>query len=211
MTRRICIFGASGATGQALSQQAVERGFDVVAFVRSEPAQLLSLQGIAVMKGSLTNPSDVERAITGCEAVICAFGPRPGSSDAFCAEATRNIVTAMKARDVQRLVCITGAMIGAYPHLSWFMRSMKSTYQKKQPDMAIDRIEQERLVETSGLAWTLVKPPRLSDGEARRQYRSGENLKVGAMSSINRLDLSRFILDQLDAKEYVGKRVVVQY
>jgi len=211
MDRKICIFGASGATGLELTRQAVERGYEVVAFVRSEPAQQAFPQGTTIVKGSLTDPLDVARAITGCEAVICAFGPRPGSSDVFCAEATQTIIEAMNAQDVRRLLCLTGAMIGAYPHLSWFMRSMRSSYEKQQPALAGDRSEQERLVEANGLAWTLVKPPRLSAGAGRGHCRSGENLKVGAMSSISRADLSSFILNQVDTNEYVGKRVVVVY
>ena len=102
-------------------------------------------------------------------------------------------------------------MIGDYAHLSWFMRWMKSTYQKQQPALACDRAEQEQRVQASPLAWTLVKPPRLTDGQARGRIRSGEALKVGAMSSISRADLARFILDQVDSREYVGKQVVVQY
>jgi uncharacterized protein YbjT (DUF2867 family) len=101
-------------------------------------------------------------------------------------------------------------MIGEYPHLSWFMRSMRSSYQKQQPALARDRTDQEQRVEASGLDWTLVKPPRLSDGKAGGRIRFGENLKVGAFSSISRADLSRFILDQVDSREYVSKKVVVQ-
>jgi putative NADH-flavin reductase len=211
MNYRICIFGASGATGMELTRQAVQRGLDVVAFVRSEATHKGFPQSTTIVTGSLTDQRDVEYAITNCDAVICAFGPRPGSSDVFCAEATQNIIEAMKTQAVGRLLCITGAMVGDYPHLSWFMRSLMSTYQKKQPDQARDRTEQERLVAASGLAWTLVKPPRLSEGAEHRHFRSGENLRVGMMSRISRSDLSSFILDQVDEQECLGKRVIVEY
>lgn len=211
MMRKICVFGASGGTGSALVQLAEERGLDVAAFVRNEAARTKFPQGVTVVVGNLLDRSDVERAIAGSDAVICAFAPRPSSPDVFCASATQNIIDAMKAQGVRCLLCVTGAMIGDYPHLSWFMRWMKSTYQKQQPALARDRAGQEQCVEASGLDWTLIKPPRLSDGKARGRIRSGEALKMGAMSSISRADLSRFILDQVDSREYVGKRVVVQY
>ncbi len=211
MTRKICVFGASGAAGLALTQLAVERGLDVAAFVRNEAARTKFPQGVKVIVGHLLDLSDVERAIAGSDAVVCAFAPRPSSPDVFCAQATQNIIDAMKAQAVRRLLCVTGAMIGDYPHLSWFMRWMKSTYQKQQPALALDRAGQEQRVEASGLDWTLVKPPRLSDGKTRGRIRSGEALNVGAMSSISRTDLARFILDQVDSREYVGKRVVIQY
>jgi putative NADH-flavin reductase len=166
---------------------------------------------VTVLVGSLLNPRDVERAVQGCEAVICAIGPRMSAPDIFCAGATRNILEAMKAQGVRRLLCITGAMVGDYPHLSWFMRGIMSSYRKNQPAQAQDRTEQEKLVEESGLDWTLVKPPRLSNGAARGRIRAGTNLKVGAFSSISRMDLSIFILDQVEAKEYMGEKVIVQY
>ena len=153
----------------------------------------------------------MERALAGCDAVVCVIGPRLTSPEIFCAEAMRNIIQAMVAQGVRRLICLTGAMVGDYPHLSWFMRSMKSSYQKQQPALAKDRTDQEKCVETSGLDWTLVKPPRLSDGKGRGRIHSGEDLKVGAMSSLSRVDLSRFILDQVESQEYIGKKVVVQY
>ncbi len=115
-----------------------------------------------------------------------------------------------KAQGVRRLVCLTGAMVDDYPHLSWFMRAMRNSYRKQQPALAVDRAEQERLVAASGLAWTAVKPPRLTNGAARGRVRSGESLKVGAFSSISRADLARFMLDEVESPQYMGKRVVVQ-
>lgn len=132
------------------------------------------------------------------------------SQEIFCAHVTQNIIDSMKAQGVNRLVCLTGAMIGDYPHLSWFMRRMKNTYQKQQPALAQDRADQEQRVAASRLDWTLIKPPRLTNGKPRGSLRYGEALQVGAMSSISRADLSRFILDQVDAREYIGKRVVVK-
>jgi putative NADH-flavin reductase len=210
MTSKICIFGASGATGRTLTGQALERGIDVTAFVRSEAAKEKLPSGVTVMVGNLLDHADVECALSGRDAVIISIGPHPSSLDVFCAEATRTIIEAMKAQGVHRLICQTGAMIGDYPHLSWFMRSMRDSYQKQQPDMAQDRAEQEQLVATSGLDWTLVKPPRLTNGKGSVHIRSGEALKVGAMSSVSRSDLSRFLLEQVDSQEFVGKRVVVQ-
>jgi putative NADH-flavin reductase len=84
-------------------------------------------------------------------------------------------------------------------------------YEKQQPAAARDREQQEMLIEASGLDWTIVKPPRLSDGPGRGRYRSGEDLGVGAFSHISRADLSAFILTQLDSDEYLKKRAVIQY
>jgi putative NADH-flavin reductase len=104
MAQKISIFGASGATGLALTQLAVERGLDVVAFVRSEAARKKFPHGVTVVVGNLLDRNDVERAIAGCSAIICAIGPRASSPQVFCADATQNIIDAMKAQSVRRLL-----------------------------------------------------------------------------------------------------------
>jgi putative NADH-flavin reductase len=211
MTRRISIFGASGATGLAMIQEAVARGHLVKAFIRSEAARAELPSGVTAVVGDLLDREAVVRAIQGVDAVICVIGPRPGATEPFCAAATRNIIEAMKAQGVRRLICQTGAMIGDYPHLSWFMGTMRNSYRKQQPGLAADRAEQESLVTASGLDWTVVKPPRLTDGSAHGRVQAGENLKVGALSSIARADLARFMLDEVASPQYAGKRVVVRY
>jgi putative NADH-flavin reductase len=50
----------------------------------------------------------------------------------------------------------------------------------------------------------------LTNGGARGRVRSGEALTVGAMSSISRADLARFMLDEVESPQHVGQRVVVQ-
>ena len=210
MTRRICVFGASGGTGALLVRQAMQRGHTVVAFVRGEAAKGTLPPGATVVIGSLLDPGAVERAVAGTDAVISALGPRVSSPEVFCAAATRNIIEAMKAQGVGRLLCITGAMIGDYPHLSWFMRSLRRMFRKHQPALARDRAEQERLVVASGLDWTLIKPPRLTNRRARGRVRSGGSLRIGAFSNISRADLSGFILDQIDLADSVGQSLVVE-
>ena len=62
MAQRICIFGASGATGLALTQQAIARGHEVTAFVRSESAKEKLPPGVTVVVGNLLDREDVARA-----------------------------------------------------------------------------------------------------------------------------------------------------
>lgn len=53
MTHKICIFGASGGTGLELTRQALERGHDVTAFVRSQAAKEILPPGVTVLADNL--------------------------------------------------------------------------------------------------------------------------------------------------------------
>ncbi len=62
---------------------------------------------------------------------------------------------------------------------------------------------------TSHLQWTLVKPPRLSDGPARGRYQTGEHLRVGMLSSLTRADLAGFMVRATESGEYLHQRVFI--
>lgn len=208
----LCVFGASGRTGSALVLQAVDRGHAVTAFCRSESTHVAFPLGVKLVWGSLLRREDVDKAIAGADAVVCLYGQRPASTHVFCSEVTSIIIQSMMALGVKRLLCVTGAMIGDHPaDRSPFIRLMKWLFKKQQPDIAADREQQENVIMRSGLAWTVVKPPRLTEGRKRGGYRAGEDLGVNAFSRISREDLGAFILDELGSDTHVGKRVVVEY
>ncbi|THF67897.1 NmrA family transcriptional regulator [Deinococcus sp. Arct2-2] len=66
---RILILTAAGKTGLPLTLQLLDEGFSVTAFVRREDARSehLKTKGAAIMVGSITDPSDMRRAMTGAQ------------------------------------------------------------------------------------------------------------------------------------------------
>lgn len=152
--------------------------------------------------GSLDDPKALDLVLEGADAVSIVFGPRPPHADAFCAAATKAILAAMNRVGIGRLVCQTGALIGEYPqNRSLPFRWMAKIYQRSQPDGAADRAEQERLIKESDLEWTLIKPPRLTNGLRSKRFRAGAGLKVGLLSSVSRADVAALTLREiLEAK-----------
>jgi putative NADH-flavin reductase len=206
----IAVFGASGGTGRALIARAADLGWPVRTLVRATGAPIAMTGRLDLRKGDLPSLEDVSLVVMGADAVCCVFGPRPPATDIVCADATRMIVEAMKRLGVRRLICQTGAMIGAYPEnrsapLEW----MAGSFERRRPAVAADRAEQERVVRESGLDWTLVKPPRLTDGPAKQHVRIGPELRVGLLSRISRSDLAAVILAEIGSPSYVRKAVFV--
>ena len=93
-------------------QQALEQGHEVTAFVR-DAARLRHLRHarLHLIEGDVLNPADVEKAVTGHDAVLCAIGV--GAKRSTLREmGTRNIVTAMKRAGVRRLICLSSYGVG---------------------------------------------------------------------------------------------------
>ena len=73
---KVLIFGATGGTGRALVQQALEQGHEVTSFARDSAKVRTTHQNLRVVQGDITNSSSVEAAIHGQDAVLSALGIR---------------------------------------------------------------------------------------------------------------------------------------
>ncbi len=209
MTRPLAVFGLSGRTGQALAQAAQSRGWSVRGFARPG-SQLPPQLQTSTIRGTFADAEALNDVVAGTDAVCCVLGPRPPYTDVFCAAATDAIVQAMKRTGCNRFLCQTGAMIGPDAgNRSRPMHWMAQAFARRQPEGARDRLRQEEIVQASSLRWTLVKPPRLTDGRARHGVRAGPGQHVGLLSRISRADLAEFLIAEIEGQRFVRQRVYV--
>ena len=72
--------------------------------------------------------------------------------------------------------------------------------------------ERENMIRQSGLQWTIVRPPTLTNGKRRTSFRSGENIKTtGFITTISRADVAEFMLSQLRMNTFLRKAPLVMY
>lgn len=208
---RVALFGASGATGAQVLRIAKAHDIQVRALVRREGSVRPEPPVVEVVAGSLSSADDVERALEGCKAAVCVFGPRPPYVDVFCHEATRTIVAAMRRRGVRRLVCLTGGMAGEWPtNRTLPFELLCSIHKRRVPAAAADRAGQERTVIGSGLDWTLVKPPMLTNHRGKERWLAGPEVRLGLFSSIPRADLAAFLLEEALEPEHLDVTVFIK-
>jgi hypothetical protein len=67
-----------------------------------------------------------------------------------------------------------------------------------------------KLIQSSDLDWTIVRYPRLADGERTRQYRAGY-LGKDSGNHISRSDGADFVLTELTARQWLRKAPIVSY
>jgi nucleoside-diphosphate-sugar epimerase len=157
------------------------------------------------MKGDVLDYASVESAMRGQSAVLCALGhKRFFYPNRIQSEGMRNILRAMQACDVPRLICETSIGIGSsvgrggLPHTFFFLPLVLPFYMW-------DKLRQEDLITASDRDWVIVRPGMLTNGEARGSYRHGP--KVGSYilpMRISRADVADFMLKQLTDDSYVG-------
>ena len=207
----VAIFGATGRTGRSLTEQALEQGYRVTAFARNPSKLGISHERLNVVGGDVTDSSAVEKAVVGRDAVVSALGHAKGSPKDVHTRGTANIVAAMRAHGVRRLISLTGAGVREEGDDPKFVdRVFGFLLRTLQRDVLEDAVGHVGVIRKSGLDWVVVRGPRLTDGEKKGRYRVG---LVGKNSgtSISRADLADFMLDQLTDDANLGRMPMVSY
>jgi nucleoside-diphosphate-sugar epimerase len=170
---RVLVIGATGGTGQQLVQRALEQGHQVTAFVRDPSKLALEHANLRVVQGDVLDYASVESAMRGQSAVLCALGhKRFFYPNKIQSNGMRNILRAMKACDVPRLICETALGIGnsvgrlGLPHTFFILPLILPFYMW-------DKLRQDELIAASDRDWVIVRPGVLTNGEARGSYRHG--------------------------------------
>ena len=68
-----------------------------------------------------------------------------------------------------------------------------------------------RLLQASASAWTVLRPPRLTDGPATGRYRTALNEPLRRAGKISRADLALAMLDALDNARTLKAILTVAY
>ncbi|MEU5992581.1 SDR family oxidoreductase [Spirillospora sp. NPDC047418] len=199
---KLTIFGATGGTGVLAVQRALDGGHEVTAVVR-DPAGLPSdLRACAdVVRADVMDPAAIEEAVQGRDAVLCALGTRTGRAPtSVCADGARSIVTAMTATGTDRFVLVSAAGLHAGPGDDPFTRFVVKPLiiGRLLKHAFADMRVAEDLTRNSGLRWTIVRPPRLTNGAGNGRYRKAIDRNILGGASIARADLAIALLDVAD-------------
>jgi len=191
----ITVFGATGGTGRHVVEQALDAGHRVTAVVR-DPARLPvpPRAGLTVVTARLDDRAAVLQAVTDADAVVDTLGVHGNRPTTFRADTARVVTAAMRDAGVRRLVVVSAS--GAHtagdsapirllvkPVLGWFLRYHFA-----------DMLAMEDVVRASGLHWTIVLPPRLTDRPATGRIRRRVGGNVRGSYSMTRADLATAVL-----------------
>jgi len=208
---RITVFGASGASGQQLVEQALAAGHRVTAVVR-DPAKLparVPSGGLDVVRADVMDPDAIAPAVAGSDVVISALGPRPKATEPVCAPGAESIVAAMRASGARRLVVIAASGYIDDPADGFLTGSIaKPIVRRLLRRPFADMAHADEIVSGSGLDWTIMRPPRLTNGK-RKTYRTVVDRTVG--STLSRADLAAATLAAAGDPATIGHAIGVGY
>jgi putative NADH-flavin reductase len=193
---RITVFGATGGTGRHVVEQALDAGHDVTAVVR-DPARLGRPAGdrLSVVVAQLDDRAAVAAAVAGADAVVDALGPGGTGPTTVRTDAARVIVTAMRDAGVRRLVAVSAAGAHTTGDTAFVRFVVKPVLGYVLRHSFADMRAMEEIVHASGLDWTIVLPPQLTDGPRTGAVRRRVDANVRGSYRLARADLATVVLD----------------
>lgn len=198
---KLVIIGGNGGTGAALAELARQASHEVTVVSRSGSST--AHDQITQLKGDAADPVFAAQAITGADAVAITVGGSKGHENARTS-VTRSVVRAMQAKGPQRL--LIQSSLGAGNSASQLPGVIGFLSKILLAKPLADHSEQEKLVEDSGLDWSIVRPTGLGNKPALGTWTAlqvGEPGRLGG--TITRADLAAFMLHTLESEQSIGK------
>ncbi len=194
---RLSVFGGSGGTGLQLIEKAAAKGHEITALARQPEALTEKFPGIRVVPGDVFNLENVLAAVKSSEAVISTLGFAGRSRETkIYSEGVLNVARAMEEIGPRRLIVLAASQgVDLHPDFPWYASIMMKLLLKPMFGFAYrDMTKMTNLLAQSGMDWTLVGVPMLTNSPEKGHYRSSIGKPLHHALRISRADVAEYLL-----------------
>ena len=203
----IAVLGATGGTGTQFVNQAIEAGHTISALVRNPKRLAVTGNHVRIVEGDMLKAVDVRQTVSGADAVVSAIGADTLGPTTAYSESAKILVESMAAEGVRRI--ITVAAVGTNrndPNIMLLGRLVMGLVLR---NVLADMKRMEEILESSDLQWTVMWPPRLTDGPKTGKYRTAVDCAVKRGSRVSRADVAHAMLMSITDESTFGRRIAL--
>ena len=210
---KIILLGATGRTGKNIISEALKRGHKISAIAR-DPVKLKDFE-IDITPGTPYDYETVEKALTGCEAVINTLNVSRKSDNPWAAlaapkdlisKSASNAIKAMEKAGIKRFVALGAIGAGrswkTSPGILKFIISISNL-----KHAFVDHGKQEELLENSAMDYTICRAPMLSDKPNDAGAIATPEGKRPASTVLSRNSAAEFFLTIIEKKEQIRSTI----
>ncbi|MGB7538677.1 MAG: SDR family oxidoreductase [Anaerolineales bacterium] len=207
---RLAIFGATGRTGRHLVEQALEAGYEVMAFARQPSKLAATHERLTVVQGDATDPASVERAVQGTDAVISVLAT---SSSPIIAKtqplkrATQNILAAMKKSGVRRLIISSSGIPQPDDLPDLRFKVLRGFVRLVVPASYQDTVASVQVVRSSDVDWTVARMTPTNSPPTGRVGAGYVNKDTKML--ISRSDAAMFMIKEINENAWIRQAPVI--
>jgi putative NADH-flavin reductase len=207
---KLTVFGATGATGTQVTEQALAAGHEVTAVVRRQSRLAIPAHPLLrVVTADVMDADSIMSAVAGSDAVVTTIGPRGTGPTTVIQDSVRAIIAAMHKAGSRRLLMLSGSITadeGESLYLRYLIKPVaRRTFLRH---VCADMRAGESQVRASGLDWTIVRPPALTSKPASGHYRTAVDRNLPHGFRVTRADLAACVLalvdDQASLRRHIG-------
>lgn len=185
-------------------EQALARGHDVSAYVRAPEKVKLRSERLTVNRGDMRDAEGIAEQLSGSDAILSSLGHRSSADATLLQDSTRAIVAAMNHTGVRRVIVVSVAFL--FPETGIPGALLRNIFLKITGK---DSAAMESMLAAQALDWTVVRPPRLTNGERTGKYRVLDGHLPEKGFVILRADVADFMINEAEKPKHVRQIVGV--
>jgi len=198
---KLIVFGANGGIGRHVVEQGLAAGHQATAVARRPESITSQHANLTIKPGDVLDPASIAPLLAGQEAVVSALGVHSRAPTVVYSQGVANILQAMQAAGVRRMLCISATGLDPGQWLQHYIA--KPLLWTILREMYTDLTRMEDIVKRSPVDWTIIRPPQLTDKPRTGRYQIACNEHLPAAWSLSRADVADYIVRHLtDAGSY---------
>ncbi|HEX4227459.1 MAG TPA: NAD(P)H-binding protein [Bryobacteraceae bacterium] len=201
---RLFILGATGGIGQHLLRIGLEHGHEISAFVRSPNKISQSSPSLKVVPGDVFNAAQLTQCLARHDCVLSAFGPTTIRSTTMRRDFGRTLAHCLRNSKVSRAQVVSAAFLFSETGVLGYVLT-RTLFRQMVPDMA----GMEKEIMQADMDWTIVRPPRLTNGPATHAYRVADGRLPKDGTVISRADVAEFMIAEAEHPRHTRQIVGV--
>ena len=203
---KIAVVAANGRSGRAFVEMALAAGH----FVRAGIYQTNNLPkhpNLTVVECDATKESDLINLLDSQEAVVSFIGHVKGSPDHVQTDAMKSLSTAMQAKNMKRLVSLTGTGV-RFPgdKVMLIDRFLNAGISIIDPARIQDGKDHVAFLQQTNLEWTILRVLKLQNVKPS-PFTLTDNGPTKLF--VSRIDVARAVLEVLEQKSFIRKAPIL--
>ena len=198
---RVVVLGGAGQLGREVVSALAVREHSVCAAVRRAPNPAFVLPAETRIADA-RNARQLHAVMAGFNVVVNTISGGTLRRNNVESTAAAAAVAAAQEAGIERYIAISAAMVALeWKFFKYFLRPLIFR------NILAEHLRVEQIVSASGLSWTIVRPPKLTNGAARG-YLASLQLIPKSFSAV-RADVAAFIADEVENNAYIRQPVFV--
>lgn len=201
---QVTIFGANGKVGSIVTKLALEKGYNVTAFVHST-SKLSPHKNLTLKQGDIYDTDTVTEAVKGSNAIISTLGSWGTPKKDIVSTGMRNIIPAMEQGKIKRIITLTGSDSEAQGDSKDVIHRMLRPLLKLVAGKILrDGEAHIELLEASNLDWTIIRSPAMTNMGDPAKFLLGTKRPM-SWRTVNRRSVARAIVELVEQDQWSQK------